>query len=45
MVLVYFIRVFFVWDLVFKVEVKIRSPCFLKKVLIWQKYAKKIEFD
>lgn len=28
MVLVYFIRVFFVWDLVFEVEVRIRSPCF-----------------
>ena len=27
MVLVYFIRVFFVWDLVFEVEVRIRSPC------------------
>lgn len=27
MVLVCFIRVFFVWDLVFKVEVRIRSPC------------------
>ena len=28
MVLVYFIRVFFVWDLVFEVEARIRSPCF-----------------
>jgi hypothetical protein len=28
MVLVYFIRVFFVWDLVFEVEVRMRSPCF-----------------
>ena len=34
-----------VQDLVFKVEARIRSPCFFKKVLIWQKYAKKIEFD
>ena len=32
MVLVYFIRVFFVWDLVFEVEVRIRSPCFLTKI-------------
>lgn len=31
MVLVYFIRVFFVWDLVFEVEVRIRSPCFFVK--------------
>lgn len=29
MVLVYFIRVFFVWDLVFEVEARIRSPCFI----------------
>jgi hypothetical protein len=29
MVLVYFVRVFFVWDLVFEVEVRIRSPCVL----------------
>ena len=28
MVLVYFIRVFFVWDFVFEVEARIRSPCF-----------------
>ena len=26
MVLVYFIRVFFVWDLVFEVEIRIRGP-------------------
>lgn len=25
----YFIRVFLVWDLVFKVEERIRSPCVL----------------
>jgi hypothetical protein len=31
MVLVYFIRVFFVWDLVFEVEVRMRSPCFFWK--------------
>ena len=31
MVLVYFIRVFFVCDLVFEVEVRIRSPCFFVK--------------
>ena len=30
MVLVYFTRVFFVWDLVFEVEIRIRSPCFIK---------------
>ena len=29
MVLVYFIRVFFAWDLVFEVEIRIRSPCFI----------------
>ena len=28
MVLVYFIRVFFLWNLVFEVEIRIRSPCF-----------------
>ena len=33
MVLVYFIRVFFVWDLVFEVEARIRSPCALYEVL------------
>ena len=26
MVLVYFIRVFFIWDLVFEVETRIRGP-------------------
>ena len=29
MVLVYFIRVFFLWNLVFEVEARIRSPCFI----------------
>ena len=41
MVLVYFIRVFFVWDLVFKVEVKIRSPCFFEKSVDLTKICKK----
>lgn len=27
MVLVYFTRVFFVWDLAFEAEARIRSPC------------------
>ena len=27
MVLVYFIRVFFAWDLVYEIEARSRSPC------------------
>ena len=45
MVLVYFIRVFYVWDLVFEIDMRIRSPCFFEKSVNLTKYAKKIEFD
>ena len=31
MVLVYFQMVFYIWDLVFETDIRIRSPCFFEK--------------
>lgn len=41
MVLVYFQMVFYVWDLVFEIDMRIRSPCFFKKSVDLTKICKK----
>ena len=41
MALVYFQMVFYVWDLVFEIDMRIRSPCFFEKSVNLTKKCKK----